>query len=402
VALAQRDVRGLRARVVDTVRELPGLWLGLAGLSATVLTVRVQALPGGLVVPRDPGVASEAVWLFFRQVLPGLLSGPWTGEVTTHSVHYEVLWPFALAVVVTGLLVGFGLREAGSRFRWAMSALVAYLVLSLTLLSSAAGDSLVVALGTVPRHATDLVPALVLLTAAGLSAGVRAPRVIQGGFGGRLSARSSRGVTAVATLALGVVASAATVQVMIPDLLNEDDRAYVDNLRAGLAADTRVVLVDGPVPEGVMSAWFEDDARVSTVVGALPERPLFDLPSSTLRMVDEDGRLRQVALAGALRMRDSEHPDCGYPIDHVPRAIPLTGAVSGAQHVMRIGYYTDTSTYAVLELPGSVSRFPVNVGLHEIEVVVDEPFTEVVMSLEDTATTVCVAALHVGRPVPGQ
>ena len=81
-------------------------------------------------------------------------------------------------------------------------------------------------------------------------------------------------------MALGYLVSAAiSTAVVAPHSYNEDDRAYVEGLRADLRADPRAVVFDGRPPDSVMVSWFDDDARISTVVGIAPEDPVFDLPS---------------------------------------------------------------------------------------------------------------------------
>ena len=74
-------------------------------------------------------------------------------------------------------------------------------------------------------------------------------------------------------------------------------------------ADFSAVLFDSAPPDGVMVAWFADDARVSTVVGTAPESPVFDLPTHNLRIVDATGRLRpagpQISRTASLKKRIS-------------------------------------------------------------------------------------------------
>ena len=128
-------------------------------------------------------------------------------------------------------------------------------------------------------------------------------------------ARSPRRWALPTAVALGYLASAAiSTSVVAPHSYNEDDRAYVEGLRADLRADPRVVVFDGRPPDNVMVSWFDDDARISTVVGIAPEDPVFDLPSYATRMVDPAGRLRSINLVGAVADVPPRDRACGHRV----------------------------------------------------------------------------------------
>ena len=186
-----------------------------------------------------------------------------------------------VAVVVLTLL-----RSRSAVWGWLL--LLTYTVVDAVLLfGGRTGPEFGAALGLIPRYSADIVPVLVVALGLVVRAATEPSAVPR-----RARARGVAGARVLGAGRLLRGLAAVTTAVVAPHNYNEDDRAYVEGLRADLRADPRAVVFDGAPPDSVMVVWFGDDARVSTVVGTAPEDPVFDLPTYTMRMVDPAGRLR--------------------------------------------------------------------------------------------------------------
>ena len=183
-----------------------------------------------------------------------------------------------------------------------------------------------------------------------------------------------RVVAVAASIAL-TAAAAVSTGFLASNLYHSQDRDYVEALRAGLRADHQVVLLDGGVPDQLISPWYGARATVSTVVGVAPEKPVFDLPSHALRMVRDDGTL-------------------------APTLIPMQAVVPSGRCVLRIGYYTNVDAFATIQVAGTQQRFAVRSGLHSIDVVVNGGFINFRATLEDPDATLCLTNASAGVPRP--
>jgi hypothetical protein len=208
-------------------------------------------------------------------------------------------------------------------------------------------------------------------------------------------------VEGVLALVLVVVLSASaglSTSRLAGNLHHTDDREYVEAIRAGLRADPQVVLLDGGVPAGVLSPWYGDRARVSSVVGYAPENPVFDLPSHDLRIVREDGTLAPVRLEGAVTSAPSNDAACGYAVRSDGTEVPMAAQVPDGRWVVRIGYYTNADGYATVAIAGTTQRFAVRSGLHAVQLVVEGAFDRFRATLGEAGTTLCLTDAAAGVP----
>ena len=176
------------------------------------------------------------------------------------------------------------LRSGSAVWGWLL--LLVYTLADVVLLfGGGTGPEFGAALGLIPRYSADIVP--VLVVGLGLVAGPR-PSSRDRTCPHRPDRRWRRSLpVALALTGLAYLASSAvSTAVVAPHSFNEDDRAYVEGIRADLRADRRAVLYDGIAPDNVMITWFGDLARVSTVVGSAPGGP--GVRPADLR--DADGR----------------------------------------------------------------------------------------------------------------
>lgn len=391
-AMLRPDDLGVRDRLVTAASRYSRLWLLL------LVAVVVRALVGvgrgnsGYGWPQSFDDMSYVVEQYVRQGVSGLVGGPWIGTMSSTVLEPEARWPLAVAVLLCLLLAVPVIRclrhpvvlVAG------IGLVVTFLLGAVVLLLTKEGLS---AMGMVSRFVADVVPAVVVVLALALRKTV-VPTDL------RRFVVGWSGVAAVVLAVVLVVSAAITSRTMMPTLKNEDDRAYVDQIRTGLELDPRIVLVDGPVPEGIMSAMFGSVAKVSTVVGLLPQQPTFGMPSDSLRMVDGAGILRDVDLSFAVASRPGPDGDCGWAVTGPGTTIPMQSEVVAGAHVLEVGYLASTDSYAELVAGEASVRIPVRAGLHEIQVPVTSEFSEVTLTLDDPGQTLCVGALTAGAPTP--
>lgn len=386
------DTAGVRQRLVGAAGAYAKLWMVLLVALVARVLIGVGRENSGYGLPQSFEDARFLGEQYARQMVPGLVGGPWEGTMDGVVLEPDARWPLAVAALVC-LLLAVPLVRSLRRpvVRVAAGGLVVYLVLgAVTLLLTKDGLG---AVGVVPRFVSDVTPAVVLLVALALrrtSVPEELTRLVVPWPG-----------VAAAVLAVAVVASASvTTRVMVPPLKNEDDRAYVEYIRSGLELDPRVVLLDGPVPEGIMSSLFGDAAKVSTVAGLLPEQPTFGRPSESLRMVDGAGILREVNLGFAVSSQPAPEGDCGWAVTGQRTSIPMSTAVEPGEWILAIEYLSGNDTYAQVVAGEATSRIPVRSGVHTIQVPVNAEFTEVTFVLEDPSQTVCVGSVTAGVPTP--
>ncbi|MCD4526403.1 hypothetical protein [Nocardioides sp. cx-173] len=403
IACAFSPVSGPRAIVAALRSRLLTLWAPLAVLLGGYLVLHRATAPIEATSAGSTGGGLELVGNFvFRNAVPGFVGGPWTPTVLGDSL----LMPPTYAVVLAWLVVGSAVVWTVVRARpalWGWLLLAVYALIDVGLLF--AGRSMMGGLfGLIPRYAADMVPvlpvALALVVRAVLAAPASVPRAR------RLRVPRPPGAVVAVGLTLAYVASAAVTTAAVASYsYNDEDRRYVETLRAELRDQPDAVIFDGRAPDGVMIGWFADDARVSTMVGIAPESPVFDLPSHRMRMVGSDGRLRPIDLVASARSEPTDDEACGYPITRDGGVIPLAEPMSGERMVARISYYTAAKGMLRVAASGDEQAVPLRGGLNVVDLVVRGDVDALEMSLldedaGDEVGTVCVVAVEVGYPVP--
>ncbi|WP_244927638.1 hypothetical protein [Nocardioides sp. W7] len=392
VALAD-EAQGWR-RLVAALRRFWLLWGALVTGLVAFLVVREQVSPveGGTSSVRE---ALAITWQYLgRNVVPGLVGGPWAGDVRGGAVSPS-LWVtvVSMAVVLAGL--GLVLWRGGPARRWAVFLLVGYVIADLVLLISGRGGfGSVIALD--PRYAADVVHVGVVAVAVGL-------RGTPPGLG--LSAlRGRRRLVAVgAVAALGtayVLGTAFGTALLVPHFQNTEDRAYVAAFRADLAVDPNQVMLDALVPPELVLPLIGDDARLSRVFASLPESPAFDEPSARMRTVMEDGRLVAFELAGSIPAEPGPEEDCGYSVHTAPVRVPFVVGIRG-QLVARVGYFTDREHVVEVGTDSWTHTFLAHPGPNRIWVPVPDvgrELDELTFRVQDSGSAVCIVAVEAGLP----
>ena len=379
------------------------MWVPLVVLLVGYVVVHRDLAPIATTSPGSATASAELVGNFVaRNAVPGFAGGPWA-DPGPSTIVIPTAWAVAASWSVLVVVVALTLRRSRSAV-WGWLLLLVYILVDAVLLfGGRTGPDFGAALGMIPRYSADAVP--VLVVALGLVA--RAATSTARPTENRATSSPSRWRLPVA-LAVGYLASAAvSTTVVAPHSYNEDDRAYVQGLRADLRADPRAVVYDGRPPDNVMVSWFDDDARISTVVGSAPEEPVFDLPSYSMRMVDVTGRLRSVNLIAAVSDVEARDQTCGHRVttDRVTR-VPLTEPSGDGKLLARISYYTSASGFLKIATPGREASLPLRTDLNVADVVVQGPVEELALILKGPAdapayATVCVVDVVVGFPTPG-
>ena len=265
-----------------------------------------------------------------RNVVPGLVGGPWAGEtaggavvpatwVTVVSVAARARWRRAAAVARrAGPPVGTG--SAGRLRRRRPRA--------------AARRSRGLRSGHRPR------PSL-LLRHAPRGGRLRRPvppgrsRLAVAGHAARRRAGSVGGV-----LASYGVASALGTALLVPHFQNTEDRDFVTNLRDDLAADPTQVIFDEP---GARGAGAAAGRRRQPLLGDLRDRCRSCPPSTSRRRASgwwgRTGGSHPVELAGSVPSVPGPDDDCGYAVSTTPQDVELAFPVDG-RLVLRVRYYT--------------------------------------------------------------
>lgn len=391
-AMLRPDDMGVRARLVAAASRYPRLWLALLVAIVLRALIGVGRENSGYGWPQSFDDASHVLEQYVRQGLSGLVGGPWGGTMSATVLEPAARWPLAVAALLCLLLaipVIRCLRQPVVLVA-AMGLVVQFLLGALVLLLTKEGLN---AMGMVSRFVADVVPAVVVVLALALRKSVVPTEL-------RRFVVGWSGMAACVLAGALVVSAAVTSRAMVPTLKNEDDRAYVEQIRSGLDLDPRIVLLDGQVPEGVMSSMFGQAARVSTVAGLLPQQPTFDMPSEFLRMVDGAGILREVDITFGVAGEPAPEGECGHVVTGKETGIAMEDSVAAGHHVLQIGYLTSADTYANLEAGEASVRIPIRAGLHEVQVPVRSQFSRIVLSLEDAGQTVCVGDVIAGVPTP--
>ena len=406
VAVAYAEGRG-RRRLGVALRSHLVVWAPLALLLVGYVWVHGELAPIIRTSAGSSGASLELVGNFVaRNAVPGFAGGPWA-DPGPYALVVPTGWAVAVSWLVAVALVAVTLWRSRSAV-WGWTLLLVYLLADAVLLfGGRTGPDFGEALGLIPRYAADAVP--VLVVALGLVArAVTSASASPGLLSSPPPHRTRRTVTGAAVLSLAYLVSAGvSTRLVAPNLFNEDDRAYVEGIRAGLRADPRAVLYDAIAPDNVMITWFGERARLSTVVGSAPEEPVFDLPTYALRIVDSSGQLRPISLADGVSDVPTRDRECVHRVtsDRMTR-VKLADPSGPGKQVARISYYTAATGFLVVTTPGGAVSLPLRRELNIADLVLQGPIEKLPMRLDGTGDSVsgaavCVVNVRVGYPTPG-
>lgn len=387
---------GLRRTAVLLLRLWP-VWLVHAVVAAAylVLYLRLASLGGGNIDSVGGAVdlvRHQLVDVFGR----GMLGGPWTSVFPGTSTWLPASAAgvaLVLQVFVAVAVLAYRVSGARSVVAWAVLGFYLAFNLGLTLRGRGLFANLI---EFDPRYVADstLLAAVCLAVMFNPREGrpVRIPE---------WWAQRSTVVACVAVLAL--FNSSMLTAGRLGDALHHDEvSTYVENARLATLKDPRLVLYDGSVPQSIMIGLFRDEEkRVSSVLAAYDVHPRYDLPSSRMRILDESGVARPIALtfAQSARLRDS---DCGQALRPGRTAfVDLDGTVGEGRWLMRLDYFAGSDS--VVDVQTSAGD-PTTVGLPRgrrtvfVSVEGGRSFVEISRTRGDGV--VCLTGLTIGVPAP--
>ena len=264
-----------RARLTAPFRRLPLLWAWYLLLSGGYLVLYATISAG---TPTAPPTWSDALALLRETVgtlVPGLLGGPWAvedgAETLMRPPEHPGPWLVAqAAVLVLALLLTAGPRRLAQAWTVPLALLgLDFLVVLLTRV-----DFIGALIGRDPRYIVDVVPlagialAVTFLPVVGVEPARAKPRT------SRWSGwpRPVRRLALVATVGFVVNSSWITTTAIAVGHRDDPGRPWFEQIqREAAALPPGVGVRDAPTPPTVVSALFGDRARLSQVLGSLPE-----------------------------------------------------------------------------------------------------------------------------------
>lgn len=396
-ATARADSRG-REAVRSTLRSGARAWL-LVAIAWVVYVIAVVLLAPAQITGGSPGTAQ--VTPFLRHLASMIVGGPWGAA----EIHQAALAPAAWAVGVGVIAFAVVIRHSLVTGRWAARAAwaTAFIgVAGLAVLLARAGDSTSPGPEGVHRYAATASVILAVCVAAAYAGSPppnRASTTHTAGAPTMLPATVRRVAPAVAALGLAGSAAVTTPGLAAP-LQDPPARVWVAAARDQLAAAPRAVLLDDAAPWVILSPAFGARATVSTVLSRAPERPVFDLPSHSLRLVGPGGTLMPVSLRWPVTVRGNSASACPFALRQEPTTLALVSPVAPGRRVLRLGYYTAAPELLVLDIGPDRITVPLQGGLNAVDIPVTSGFGTFTAYLEDPVATVCLATVEVGEPHP--
>ncbi len=327
--------------------------------------------------------------------LVGLIGGPWSGTgffPTGYPQPSGLVVAVALAAAALALAWGFRMRRHSI---WVvLAALGLYLGADVALLAWARGYWGGF-LARDPRYIADALP----ITALAVSFMFTPGGEDDGPRSGSPLRDRSRIVAPLVAVAL-VASCLVTAAILVPPLQHRDVSAYIANARAVVDADEGLVLYDGPVPEALMLHTFGEPAVVSTVLQAYDIHPRYNITSQRMRILDDSGDPRPIQLVFEQKVTPTEVAGCGLALDGGERReLTLGVGVGVGRWVMRIDYYAADSALATVTVGDTRLPFRFSSGLNSVYFPVEGPFPSALVENRGHST-VCVASISVGLPVP--
>ncbi len=404
VALLWFGTGGPIARVRALWREQRLLVLACGAVAVPYALYYLAAVPTPF-----PGGGADAGGLEVARfavpaVLTGLLGGPWRWSDVPPTIPGADPPPAgvaAAAVVVAAVVVASVLRRRGAARAWLLP-LGAFAAVSALLGASRAQVFAPVVFAGEYRYLTEVALAAVLALGFAFLPVRDAPAVLRPR---RRDPRVRPAVAAGAAVVLvaALVAGAVGTAVGYAQRWSVNPaRDYVTAARADLAAAPGTVLVDGPVPDGVLWAPFAPRNLVSTVLAAVPEAPAFLVDGAAtprLRMLDASGHVRAAWVPPVGEAPPGPVPDCGYGVFGTePVTVPLRVPVGDLRWTVRITWLSALDNAAVVTAGEQQVPVDLPAGLNEVFLQVTGQVDRVDIRLRDGQRPLCVGQVEVGLP----
>lgn len=392
---------GLR-RVTGPLRRHPVYWGAhaavVAGYTAVYLslTSSLQAA-----APTASGVLDVATFAA-RTLVTGVVGGPWQAPDGLPSPVQAFAAPpspvLAAATALVGLVVlgSLAVRRGAAARAWTV--LVAYLAVDVALVVVGRLDLVGPWIAADPRYYTDAVPVAALALGLALLPTTDPAETAARPRPAALPTGRWRDAALVVVAAL--IAGSVVSTLSLGRLAERNSvRPYVDGLRAQLAAAPGTAVADGPVPTHVMWGLFGPYARVSTVLGPLPEGRRVGAPADDLRVFTTDGELVPAGFVGATATPPGPDGACGsrlVPGGTLTLPLPHEGTAS---HV-RLEWLTGRPATAVVEVGPARHVVRLDAGVRRLHLPVGGPVERVVIRDVEGESVVCVLGAVAGTVLP--
>lgn len=386
-------------RLVSAVARVRWLWLGYLALLAGYSVLHASRTPtaGSSALTAD-NVRALVSYMLGDALAPALLGGPWSGDwVGFRSLASPQAWVLVVTWTVTAVVIVAGLWLSRWRAAAVWLTLAGYVVVSVVMVAL---TRLTTALGPIPgadrRYIADMQVVGVLLAALALLR----PRIeaAVAGATGRpswLPARRLPVWVPVVGLAAVVFGTSLSITGALPEQRHDAGRRFVTNVRAVSEQEPNLVLYDSAVSPDFMHMLFGDYTMSSRALFGLGLH--YDQPTADLRMLDNTGTPRPIGLVETVQSAAGPVKDCGYLLGREVVRITLDDRAAKPRMVAVVGYYAQQAWDGLVTTPKAQIPVRFEAGLHNVYVVVDGPFDEVLVQAEGP---VCVGEVRVGLPLP--
>ncbi|MFC9898024.1 hypothetical protein ACFVMC_30410 [Nocardia sp. NPDC127579] len=359
VALANYVDEG-RAGWREIWRRGAVLWVGCA-VVLFVWSIAYLAVVDTAVVSHGLGEARKLLpQAASRGLVPALSGGPWTWERWIPSTPWAMPPAWAVVAVWTALGVLAALSLRRRRRIWAVWSLaIGYvLVAQLPVALARSGPNTSGEIMLSLRYFAD---ASVVLTAAGAVALIAAPRL-----GVRVFRPGARSVTAA--LAMFTASSLCTTYTFVQSWRADDTRAYLTNVRAALAEQDGVPLLEQELPWDVLNPSAYPENLAGQALSAVAPAGAFAQSTPKLRMITDSGTIVDAEVWWNRGIRPGPEPGCGYRVEGaVPVALPLDGPMLEHEWTVQLNYLANRDGRVLLAFEhGTPVSAPVRQGLNTV------------------------------------
>ena len=326
----------------------------------------------------------------------GIIGGPWT-DASPGSTLFPPSSAFVLGVAAQVFLVvallGWWRRGARSLLVW--SGLLAYLLLNVAITAVGRGrwGDLI---GQDPRYLSDALPvaavAFALLLTPIRPATVPLDRWL----------RRHGPVVALVVSVLVFNSGLVSASRLAPTIFRDEVSTYAANVRGAMIADPGLILYEAAVPSSLMVPAFpEEEKSQSSVLPSLGLHPRFDLPSTDLRMLDDQGAPRPILLSFPTEAKIKGKSSCGLALQsNDEKSVIFERYVPQGRQLLQVSYFTGGR--GVLRITGDNSSQEVGLdeGSDTVSMVFDGGTGALDLKLRDGDGLVCITGVSTGYPVP--
>lgn len=331
-------------------------------------------------------------------LMTGLVGGPWQWKASSsNSFADPPEWSVGAAWLVVGLVVFYILLRR-QRSWPAVLLFAGYAAGTYFLLLTARGAMFGGSLGTDARYLSDipvvLCLCLALATAPLLGApGSSEPRPSE------LVARAPLWLVVALVTAVVVGGTASSVAYVRPWHDNEAHDFFA-RLDRDLAARGPVDLADRVLPKSVISPYMAPNNTLSFLAPLSTDEVRFPDTSSSLHVVDDDGRLRSAGIEPSLTSRPGTVPRCGWRVTEAGTSVPLAGRAAADTWWVRIGYLATGPSPATITAGSTTFDVSLRSGLNDLFLRIEDGFDAIRMDGLMPGVTLCVDEIEVGRVRP--